>query len=501
MNDRDVELRLRGELQRMVSDRDAPAQLVDHVSRLGEGDSTASYEWRAFSAVHPAAMDHAFPGGRASRDQALFVPRWTRYEARRTHAGLWPVAALAVVALLAAAIGWRFTHLTSLEPTGTATAEPSRPPTPTPFPTWSGAPAVVLSGGRAGTDFGWIQTRSPDRLYVTEDGGNTWRDATPPDLAGSFGAGPTPSTGAVGPHGVTFADALHGHFFFERRNGQDRAGRALYEHSFYRTADGGRTWTRAEFPAAGACTYTDDDWLDDQNGFVQCRAGLKAQLWSTSDGGAAWTQVSSADASNPKVTWPVTMRFESTLDGWGYSLTNPPGPSLLRTTDGGETWTASQLPTGEHSGFGFAQFPTSSGGGLVAGGLAGTSEADGRLSWDFLTWVSSDGGAQWAAGASTHLGIVQLLDLGGRADGKITLFDSDARVVRLFDTSTRSFGPDIDVSGFCARAAGGSIVAAWAESSQNVWAACGYGDASPYRSYLYGTTDGGKTWRPLMGAP
>jgi hypothetical protein len=499
MNDRDVELRLRGELQRMLGSRDAPARLLDHVRRLGEGDSTASHEWRAFSTVHPAAVDHAFPSGRASRDPALFVPRRTGHQPRRAP-GRWPLAALVVViALLAAALGWRFTQQPNPEPTSPPTAEPSRLPTPTPFPTWSGAPAVALFGGRPSADFGWIQTRSPDALYVTEDGGNTWRDATPRDLAGNFGADPTPGTGDPGPLGIAFSDARHGRFFFERRAGQDRAGRPLYEHSFYRTGDGGRTWTQSAFPAAGVCVYTDDSWLDDQNGFVQCRAGLKAQLWSTSDGGATWNQVSSGDASNPKVAWPETMKFETAEDGWGYSSTNPPGPSLLRTADGGKTWTAWRLPGGEHSASEFTQFPTLSGDRLVASGLAATGEAGADLSWDFITWVSNDGGAHWDAGDSTHLGAIQILE---RAEnGKVILFDDRARVVRLFDMDSLSFGPDIPVSGFCASASGGSIVGAWVVSSQNVWAACGYAQSSPYRSYLYGTTDGGKTWRPLMGTP
>ena len=497
MNDREIQLLLGQEIRRTVTAQDAPAGLFEHVSRLGEGDSTASREWRAFPARPSAAMEQTPTGNRASRGPASLRPSRTGHASP----GWMSLAAtLAVVVLLGGALLWRYSNQTSpaLAPGGTTEPSPSASPsaTTTPLATWPGVPAQPVFGGRVGTDFGWIQTQDPGRLYATDNGGDTWRDMTPSELAGTWGV---VDAGAMSPSmalGVTFTDARHGHFFFERYTGKDSIGRPTFEHYFYRTADGGRTWTSSAFPAAATCERTGDDWIDDQHGFVQCRAGLKAQLWATSDGGATWTPTSSANAGEPKVVWPEQMQFETALDGWGFSFANPP-TSILRTTDGGKTWKASQLPIGAMVSFAFDQFPTAADGRLVAGAeVEATGEGSG---WDFMTWASTDGGATWVADATTHLGRGLGLDVDGYPNGRITFFDSDAWAVRLFDMSTRSFVADLDVSGFCDKASGGSIVGGWVASSLDAWAACGSG--SPYRSYLYGTTDGGKTWRPLMGTP
>jgi photosystem II stability/assembly factor-like uncharacterized protein len=40
-------------------------------------------------------------------------------------------------------------------------------------------------------------------------------------------------------------------------------------------------------------------------------------------------------------------------------------------------------------------------------------------------------------------------------------------------------------------------------SPQDAWALCTVRGATPrdWHEYLYGTTDGGKTWKKMMGAP
>lgn len=140
-------------------------------------------------------------------------------------------------------------------------------------------------------------------MYVTHDGGATWRTETlpaPPGVAhvkGSVGTLPPRFFGSGGVLPVIYTEG------------------AL----FYRTGDGGRTW----IPGApiGAMRYS----VPDAN-HIFATNGLSV-YWSA-DAGAHWTVM--------QPTRPLfvdTFVFWNRSDGWASG-----GGELLRSTDGGSTW-------------------------------------------------------------------------------------------------------------------------------------------------------------------
>jgi hypothetical protein len=82
-----------------------------------------------------------------------------------------------------------------------------------------------------------------------------------------------------------------------------------------------------------------------------------------------------------------------------------------------------------------------------------------------------------------------------------------APIFKIADLETSAFGATVDASGVCrppeADKVSGSTDADFV-SPKDIWVSCGYsvGGAGTRGSvHTYATTDGGKTWRPLLGQP
>lgn len=132
-------------------------------------------------------------------------------------------------------------------------------------------------------------------------------------------------------------------------------------------------------------------------------AGTNPELvlrW-THDGGRTWTEVLHLDLAQPAAgPLNVTANFSGPRfidDRRGWALTNLPGrrgvtrlgapPTVLRTDDGGQTWSALALPGGELSqGFDLPVFPGGGEHGYLLG-YTGTSP---------LIYETQDGGHHWA---------------------------------------------------------------------------------------------------------
>jgi len=509
MNDSELELRLREELRRSVRAPDAPPTLYGHVSRLGADDPTRSVDWRT-----PARGARAItPGlrnlGRGARVLSTLA------------------ATLAIVALLAVGLAWRnspsTTSLRGTSPSQTQaapTGEPSQSaaivpsptpsPVPTPEPTWSVAPAGLSLGGRVGPLFAWAVSGTPGRLYVTTNGGRSWQDRTPPDLAGKFQfqvANPQSHTDLSGPHDIEFRDPLDGWFVYEQNVGRDAGGNYQYAHFLYRTVDGGSTWTRTEFAAPGPYWLVRFQWLDSAHAYGLFMGGANmnlVQLWATADGGETWSLSADVDTRKPGYTdWPVSFVFTTPLEGWGVSMYQ--GPGVLHTLDGGRTWVSSALPYdfGTSFGFGVDQFPVPSTGRLTISAEVSTSTAaDGSQTGDdWVTWGSTDGGSHWVLDSVLHLGDV--VKLGSAWPGTIVFLDRFTAKVQLFDVGTRTFTETVDAASVCGTGNGadGSVISALsAFSATDLWLSCSHAPTKSAASadYVYGTTDGGLTWRLLM---
>ena len=229
---------------------------------------------------------------------------------------------------------------------------------------------------------GWIVGGSP---FVsggvagrTEDGGKTWRYVT-----GVTGGGPTSGLSAV--------------------HGFDRMRACAVGEGIFLTFDGGQSWQRASAARHRATHLNAVFFLDASEGWAAGAGGVL----HTTDAGLNWREVDGEESGarhvNARVLW-----FTSARNGW---IAGQHG-TLLRTRDGGETW--SSVP-----------FPSSSAGDARPYFFGGTwtDAARGWLVGDYGTILrTADGGDTWTAvDAGTHEAFFTAIAFAG-ADGWIAGF-------------------------------------------------------------------------------
>lgn len=171
----------------------------------------------------------------------------------------------------------------------------------------------------------------------------------------------------------------------------------------YRTTDGGASWSLTHVNPDPAGFYDCMDFWDARNGLLYGDAvDGRLVVLETADGGVTWTPVG-ADrlpsaqpdeggfaASGTCVRTMVALGADRAWIATG----NGARPRVLRTTDQGRSWTASEppLPGGEGNGATSVAF-RDAWIGLAVGGEIG--RRDGRGDYVALT---SDGGATWSVG-------------------------------------------------------------------------------------------------------
>ena len=222
----------------------------------------------------------------------------------------------------------------------TTTVGPSSAPSTSPGPTPLPAGPDVSLAGLTDPLHGWAIV--DHRLWVTGDGGSTWRDVTPP---GGF---------ATGLLGVEFADAAHG--WVAINEAFTSASDASYGRvDIWRTTDGGRTWARAQLPRARFAVFGEImpavqfDFLDATRGFAfqsgnEAKGKNDSDLFWTADGGATWSaDRPTGDGSQGN---EGMIGFATPNDGVIVNALH--GAGLMVTHDGGRTWAdaALALPAG-----------------------------------------------------------------------------------------------------------------------------------------------------------
>ncbi len=183
---------------------------------------------------------------------------------------------------------------------------------------------LPFGGSKTGLGFlnattGWVTGSSPINgytlLYTTHDGGSTWHRQTFPLL-------PEEASSHLSISPPLFFNATDGLLpvTFDTRNGSSL--------DFYVTHNGGTTWnsTSPVGALAGVSSFIDVNhgWASDGT-----------HLYMTSDGGHNWTKLS------PGANFKNVSRldFVSSDIGWAIGSTENGSPSLLKTVDGGRTWT------------------------------------------------------------------------------------------------------------------------------------------------------------------
>ena len=160
-----------------------------------------------------------------------------------------------------------------------------------------------------------------------------------------------------------------------------------------RTADGGATWSRLEVPDSSRLDFRDIDAVDDRTAYVlSIGPGDASRIYKTSDAGRTWTlQFKNTD---PKAFYDA-MAFRDARTGFAVSDSVDGRIVLISTADGGARWSpvASGLP------------PALDGEGAYA--ASGSNIAIGRKGVWIGTSASrvvrsTDGGHTWSA-ANTPL--------------------------------------------------------------------------------------------------
>ncbi len=212
---------------------------------------------------------------------------------------------------------------------------PELPPTPypdTPSPAAIDAPLVdapaLVSLDMLNELDGWGVSET--NIVRTNDGGVTWYNVTPPDIA---------ETG----YSVHLFILNNEHIWMQKPDFD-----AYLDSGFlYSTQDGGITWTNFKVPFSQA----DLQFLDADNGWAMADLGAGAgsdaiAIYQTTNGGSTWTQtyINNTNDLNAGDTLPFggiksDLVARDMKTAWVSGVTYAPGEIyLFRTDDGGHTW-------------------------------------------------------------------------------------------------------------------------------------------------------------------
>ena len=245
-------------------------------------------------------------------------------------------------------------------PAATLTAElptPAAEVSATPAVPQPAAPAHFRTGDPVQLDSIAMKSRtegwglSGAYVLATADGGQTWREATPPE---SF-----PSAAQNQAYGA-FLDAQTAWIVF--------AEDSLIppEASVWRTTDGGRTWTPSpplSHQVVGEKVWAEFAVLDAQNVWMMVRgvyagAGthFNHELFHTADGGLTWTSLDGqiSDDYTGMVFTDANFGLR-TLQTTGFYAPGPPAYDV--TTDAGADWENRELPPPPEAPDLFNQYP------------------------------------------------------------------------------------------------------------------------------------------------
>jgi hypothetical protein len=305
-------------------------------------------------------------------------------------------------------------------------------------------------------------------MWLTVNGGRTWRASLPPHVAAMGDAVDRVQQ-------VQFLDRRHGWLLaVDVRGGLRSASRRHAEFDW--TSDGGRTWHWA-MPRGCCGEFT----------FLNRRVGFfvgDGRFYATRNGGASWQPVGSRFFGGP-LTFVGARHGVSVLDG-----------GFLQTSDGGRHWTSPTL-SGE---------PPSAGNGLLVNTpvaafgrrLVMPGERDAQFpkatdprDWRSIVYVSDDGGSTWTARPLPRWWIPYVgADDGARfSAASATVWFAAARQELAVTTDAGRTWRRVRPVGMPARWIMGAIDFT---SAKVGWAIFN----GPSQRVLMRTTDGGVRWKP-----
>jgi photosystem II stability/assembly factor-like uncharacterized protein len=231
--------------------------------------------------------------------------------------------------------------------------------------------AYLLSAGNG--------TRS--RIYKTVDGGLNWQ------------------VQFVNRDSLAFYDCFA---FWDRRNGIAWSDNVGGRFPTLVTTDGGEAWDlqyvdgatpgEGAFAASGTCVAT----IGRTTAFVATGAGAEARIFSTSDRGQTWQHVTTPIVQGTTTTGHTSVAFRNEHDGIAVGgdigKADSETDNVVRTSDGGLSWTLGGRPTFSGAIFGAAYVPGMAPTVVAVGPKGASVSAD-----DGRTWAVLDTLAYWSA--------------------------------------------------------------------------------------------------------
>ncbi|MFM8369320.1 MAG: VPS10 domain-containing protein [Chloroflexota bacterium] len=320
--------------------------------------------------------------------------------------------------------------------------------------------------------YGWAITE--ERIIRTNDGGVTWYNVTPGNLAD---AGYLVYT--------SFLDADTAWVQFPDMNKYPNGGK------LYRTIDGGLTWETFTTPFSGGSLH----FVDANNGWMMADLGVGAgsmavSIFQTSDGGKTWNRTYTNDPNLAEASDTLPLGGIKNLilpldaeTAWVGGVVYAPGQTyLFRSDDGGKTWFNINLVLPENTAESELSLqdmvfisPTN---GLLA--LRITSETP-----QTIVYITEDGGNTWVQSPAAFEGY-GILETPSASE--MIFYTADQfYVTKDAGVNIQQISPEIKF--------GDSIIDMSFANSQTGWVIT----ASPSNERtLYKTTDGGTTWTPLI---
>lgn len=361
-------------------------------------------------------------------------------------------------------------------PPETSAPEIQSAPQDTPLPAEINAPLIdapaIVNIDMLDEVYGWAVTAT--QVIRTNDGGVTWYNVTPPGL--------TEVGYAVR---ATYLDHDHAWVQVPDPNNYPNSG------ALYRTKDGGITWTFNSTQFSGGQMV----FLDEDNGWMMADLGVAAgsnviAIYQTTDGGAAWSFSFTNDPNQPTASDLIPMGGLKSLltplnmqTAWVGGVTYAPSiVYLYRTDDSGRTWIQVEVPL--PSDVGMAE--------INVDALRFVSASDGYLvlrisneNYQTAIYVTHDAGDTWAlmptvlpGSGTTEITSAQ----------EIVFYNGQQFYVTRDAAQTWSIAqPDVVFGDFFATMSFANASTGWVIKS----------DLSDHRS-LYKSTDGGRTWFPLI---
>lgn len=190
------------------------------------------------------------------------------------------------------------------------------------YTTNAGPGALPFGGDKTGIAFvnastGWVTGTSPAPgtwLYVTHDGGKTWSQQTLPLPAG------VTVPGQAVTHPPVFFSSTYGVLPVDF---QSQASKTY----FYVTHDAGQTWTPTQAVPSGQWSLADASHWWVVSGNTLYLSTDEGQSWMQIEPNAVFNNVTSLDMVSADVGFAIDMSSNSGTGG------------LIKTTDGGHTWT------------------------------------------------------------------------------------------------------------------------------------------------------------------